>query len=62
MMLRPGAQITSTVRVWGVGQQFTVTRIDADCTVHIKANRQPLSGIMWPTDYRPGVSLVKFIR
>ena len=57
-MLSPGSQIVATI--FTDPQQFTVTQVDQDCAVHVQSNVQPLSMIIWPTDYRVGVTLTKF--
>lgn len=57
MKLEEGTQIT--VLLWPEPQQFTVKQIDKDTAVHVQSNVQPLGMIVYPTDYRPGVTLHK---
>ena len=59
-MLSESAQIVA--ECWTQPQQMTVKRVDDDCAVHVQSNVQPVGLILWPGEYRPGVSLVKFER
>lgn len=56
MTLAPGTQLVCTL--WRP-QQFTVTGVDKDCRVSVRSNVQPLSTVLYPGDYRVGVTLAK---
>ncbi len=60
MRLHEGSQIVPTI--WTEEQQFTVIHVNRDCEVFVQSNVQPLSLILYPAEYRVGVSLEKWIR